>query len=198
MSKIGQPTKTILIIGLGNPGKEHRYNRHNVGFMLLDTLAADLGLEFTRHQLQALVTDGSFNGSKIILAKPQTFMNNSGRSVGPLTRFYRIPSSDLLVAYDDLDLSPGTIQLRPAGGSAGHNGMRSIFGNLGTQAFPRLRIGIGRPPGQMNPADYVLQDFSSDDLQLLDVTLKRAVNCVRLYIQEGIQSAMTKCNSPPE
>jgi len=190
-------TKTKLIIGLGNPGKKHYNNRHNVGFMILDLLANELGFEFTRRQFKALVTDGSFNGSKLILAKPQTFMNHSGRSVGSLTRFYRIPYSDMLVAYDDLDLPPGTMQLRPAGGSAGHNGMRSIFDNLGTQAFPRLRIGIGRPPGRIDPADYVLQDFNSDDQILLEITLKRAVDCVRLYIQEGIQAAMTKFNSPP-
>lgn len=189
-------TKTKLIIGLGNPGKKHYNNRHNVGFMILDLLANELGFEFTRRQFKALVTDGSFNGSKLILAKPQTFMNHSGRSVGSLTRFYRIPYSDMLVAYDDLDLPPGTMQLRPAGGSAGHNGMRSIFDNLGTQAFPRLRIGIGRPPGRMDPADYVLQDFNSDDQPLLEIALKRAVDCVRLYIHEGIQAAMTKFNSP--
>jgi PTH1 family peptidyl-tRNA hydrolase len=123
-------------------------------------------------------------------------MNLSGRSVGSLTRFYRISYSDMLVAYDDLDLPPGTMQLRPAGGSAGHNGMRSIFDNLGTQAFPRLRIGIGRPPGHMDPADYVLQDFNSDDQTLLEIALKRAVDCVRLYIHEGIQAAMTKFNAP--
>jgi PTH1 family peptidyl-tRNA hydrolase len=191
-------TKAKLIIGLGNPGKKHYNNRHNVGFMILDLLANELGFEFTRRQFKALVTDGSFNGSKLILAKPQTFMNHSGRSVGSLTRFYRIPYSDMLVAYDDLDLPPGTMQLRPAGGSAGHNGMRSIFDNLGTQAFPRLRIGIGRPPGRIDPADYVLQDFNSDDQILLEITLKRAVDCVRLYIHEGIQAAMTKFNSPSE
>ncbi len=189
-------TKTKLIIGIGNPGKKHYNNRHNVGFMILDLLANELGFEFTRRQFKALVTDGSFNGSKLILAKPQTFMNHSGRSVGSLTRFYRIPYSDMLVVYDDLDLPPGTMQLRPAGGSAGHNGMRSIFDNLGTQAFPRLRIGIGRPPGRMDPADYVLQDFNSDDQPLLEIALKRAVDCVRLYIHEGIQAAMTKFNSP--
>ena len=189
-------TKTKLIIGLGNPGKKHYNNRHNVGFIILDLLANELGFEFTRRQFKALVTDGSLNGSKLILAKPQTFMNHSGRSVGSLTRFYRIPYSDMLVVYDDLDLPPGTMQLRPAGGSAGHNGMRSIFDNLGTQAFPRLRIGIGRPPGRMDPADYVLQDFNSDDQPLLEIALKRAVDCVRLYIHEGIQAAMTKFNSP--
>ena len=188
---------THLIIGLGNPGKEHNLNRHNVGFMLLDRLAAELGLEFSRHQSSALVTDGHFEGHKIILAKPQTFMNLVGRSAGPLTRFYRIVISDLIVAYDDLDLPLGTIRLRPAGGSAGHKGMQSIFEQLGTEAFPRLRIGIGRPPGQMDPADYVLQDFSQDELQMLEVILGEAIDCIRLFIREGIQAAMTHSNMTP-
>lgn len=188
---------THLIIGLGNPGKEHNLNRHNVGFMLLDQLATELGLTFSRHQFSALYTDGPFEGHKIILAKPQTFMNLVGRSVGPLTRFYRISTSNLIVAYDDLDLPLGTIRLRPAGGSAGHKGMQSIFEQLGTEAFPRLRIGIGRPPGRMDPADYVLQDFSRDELQMLEVILGEAVDCIRLFIREGIQAAMTYSNTTP-
>ena len=190
-------TSTHLIIGLGNPGKEHNLNRHNVGFMLLDQLAAELGLEFSRHQFSTLVADGHFEGHKIILAKPQTFMNLVGRSAGPLTRFYHISTSDLIVAYDDLDLPLGTIRLRPAGGSAGHKGMKSIFEQLGTEAFPRLRIGIGRPPGQMDPADYVLQDFGQDELQMLEVILGEAVDCIYLLIREGIQAAMTHSNSTP-
>jgi len=188
---------TNLIIGLGNPGKEHNLNRHNVGFMLLDQLAAELGLKFSRHQFLALYTDGPFEGHKIILAKPQTFMNLVGRSVGPLTRFYRISTSNLIIAYDDLDLPLGTIRLRPAGGSAGHKGMQSIFEQLGTEAFPRLRIGIGRPPGKMDPADYVLQDFSRDELQMLEVILGEAVDCIHLFIREGIQAAMTYSNTTP-
>ena len=186
---------THLVIGLGNPGKEHNLNRHNVGFMLLDQLAAELGLQFSRHQFSALVTDGHFEGQKLILAKPQTFMNLVGRSVGPLIRFYRISTSDLIVAYDDLDLPLGTIRLRPAGGSAGHKGMQSIFEQLGTEAFPRLRIGIGRPPGRMDPADYVLQDFSQEELQMLEVVLGEAVDGIRLFIREGIQAVMTHSNT---
>ena len=188
---------THLIIGLGNPGKEHKLNRHNIGFMLLDQLAAELGLKFSRHQFSALVTDGHLEGSKIILAKPQTFMNLVGHSVGPLKLFYRISTSDLVVVYDDLDLPLGTIRLRPAGGSAGHKGMQSIFEQLGTEVFPRLRIGIGRPPGQMDPADYVLQDFSPDELQMIKVILGEAVNCIHIFIREGIQAAMTHSNTTP-
>jgi PTH1 family peptidyl-tRNA hydrolase len=190
-------TETYLIIGLGNPGREHRLNRHNVGFMLLDLFAEDLDLTFTRQQAHALVTDEHFEGYKVILAKPQTFMNDSGRSVGSLTRFYRIPPSNLLVAFDDIDLPLGTIRLLAAGGSAGHKGMRSIFDHLGTQEFPRLRIGVSRPPGRMDPADFVLLDFDSDELPVLKDSLNRAVQCLHLFLQQGIQAAMNCCNTSP-
>ena len=188
--------ETYLILGLGNPGKEHRFNRHNTGFMLLDLFADDLGLVFSRHQAHALITDGHFEGYKVILAKPQTFMNASGRSAGLLTRFYRIPPSNMLVVLDDIDLPLGTLKLLEAGGSAGHKGMLSIFNQLGTREFPRLRIGIGRPPGRMDPADYVLQDFSSDELPVLNESLNRAVECLRLFLHEGIKVAMNCCNTP--
>jgi PTH1 family peptidyl-tRNA hydrolase len=186
---------TYLLVGLGNPGKEHRRNRHNAGFMLMDLLAAELGLTFRRRKSLALITDGRLMDRKVILAKPQTYMNLSGRSVGPLMRFYRIPLSNLLIAYDELDLPPGSIRLLPGGGSAGHKGMRSIIEHLATQDFPRLRIGIGRPPGRMDPSDYVLQDFSSEERISLEVTLKRAAECLRLFISEDIQAAMTCCNT---
>jgi PTH1 family peptidyl-tRNA hydrolase len=189
-------TETYLIIGLGNPGKAYRRTRHNAGFMLLDHFAKDLNLPFSRQQANALITDGRFEGKKIILAKPQTFMNASGRSVGLLAHFYRIHPSQLLVVVDDIDLPLGSIKLLPAGGSAGHKGMRSIINHLGTQEFPRLRIGISRPPGRMEPADYVLLDFKADELPLLEDTLNRAHHCLRLYLLEGIQAAMNSCNAP--
>jgi PTH1 family peptidyl-tRNA hydrolase len=188
--------ETYLIIGLGNPGREYRHTRHNAGFMLVHHFAEDLNLSFSRQQANALITDGRFEGKKIILAKPQTFMNASGRSVGLLTHFYRIPPSNLLVILDDIDLPLGSIKLLPAGGSAGHNGMRSIINHLGTQEFPRLRIGISRPPGRMEPADYVLLDFKADELPVLEDTLNRARHCLRLFLLEGIQAAMNSCNVP--
>jgi PTH1 family peptidyl-tRNA hydrolase len=188
--------QTYLIIGLGNPGREHRLNRHNAGFMLLDLFADDYDLTFSRYQAHALITDSHCEGQKVILAKPQTFMNTSGRSACLLTRFYRIPPSNMLVVLDDIDLPLGTIKLFEAGGSAGHKGMRSIFNHIGTQEFPRLRIGIGRPPGRMDPADYVLQDFSSDELPVLQDSLNRAVECLHLFLKEGIQAAMNCCNTP--
>ena len=152
--------ETFLIVGLGNPGREYRETRHNVGFMLLDRLAEKLNARFTRLQSRALVANVPYTPSKagagkcrIILAKPQTFMNLSGQSVRGLIHFYKLPLTNLLVAHDDLDLPPGTIRIRPDGGSAGQKGMTSILERLGTDDFARLRLGIGRPPGQMQATD---------------------------------------------
>ncbi len=192
MTKLSAP---FLIVGLGNPGKEHARNRHNVGFMLLDKLADDFQITFSRRKSNAAVAECLLDEKKVYLAKPQTFMNDSGRSVEALVRFFRIPESQLLVVYDELDLPTGNIRIRPAGGSGGHRGMRSIIHELGTQDFPRMRIGIGRPPGKMDPADFVLQDFSPDEKIEFPLVLKRAAECVRLFIQEGIQSAMNNGNA---
>ncbi|MBA4379992.1 MAG: aminoacyl-tRNA hydrolase, partial [Anaerolinea sp.] len=177
------PENTFLIVGLGNPGREYRENRHNIGFMLVDRLALKLGARFTRLQSKSLVSSVIYNrvgaahstysahGNKIILAKPQTYMNLSGQSVQGLVRFYKLPLTNLLVAHDDLDLPPGTIRIRPDGGSAGQKGMASIIERLGTDEFPRLRLGIGRPPGQMQAPDYVLQDFSAAEMTIISETL---------------------------
>ncbi|MDP3184451.1 MAG: aminoacyl-tRNA hydrolase, partial [Anaerolineales bacterium] len=167
------PENTFLIVGLGNPGREYRENRHNIGFMLVDRLALKLEARFTRLQSKSLVSRAIYNGNKIILAKPQTYMNLSGQSVQGLLRFYKLPLTNLLVAHDDLDLSPGTIRIRPDGGSAGQKGMASILERRGTDEFPRLRLGIGRPPGQMQAPDYVLQNFPVGEMALISETLNR-------------------------
>ena len=152
--------ETYLIVGLGNPGLEYARNRHNVGFHCLDRLAQAHNLDIRRRKKRARVAKGTIAGQQVVLAMPQTFMNESGRAVGPLTQFFQVELERLLVIYDDLDLPPGTIRIRPGGGSGGHKGMRSIIQYLGSQEFARLRIGIGRPPGRMDPADYVLQDIN--------------------------------------
>jgi PTH1 family peptidyl-tRNA hydrolase len=187
-------TETYLIVGLGNPGREYRENRHNVGFMLMDRLAVKLNARFTRLQSKALVASAAYNDGKIILAKPQTFMNLSGQSVQGLVHFYKLPLTNLLVAHDDLDLPPGAIRIRPDGGSAGQKGMTSILERFGTDEFPRLRLGIGRPPGQMQAPDYVLQDFSSGDMSIISETLNRAVEAVLTFVTEGLDAAMNKYN----
>lgn len=184
-----------MIVGLGNPGRAYRENRHNVGFMLLDRLAENIGLSFSRSRHHALFTDAWIEGAKVILVKPQTFMNEAGRAIAPLVRFARIPLPRLLVVFDDLDLPLGTLRLRPIGGSSGHKGMRSIIQHLGSQDFPRLRVGIGRPPGRMDPRVYVLKDFGREERPALEITLQRGVVCVRTLISEGIEIAMTRFNA---
>jgi PTH1 family peptidyl-tRNA hydrolase len=193
--------ETFLIIGLGNPGREYRETRHNVGFMLLDRLAARLRVRFTRLQSRALMASASYavqkdgaEESRIILAKPQTFMNLSGQSVQGLIHFYKVPLTNLLVAHDDLDLPPGTIRIRPDGGSAGQKGMKSILERLGTDVFPRLRLGIGHPPGQMQAPDYVLQEFSKSERVLISETLDRAAEAVLTFVGEDLDTAMNKYN----
>ena len=187
-------TETYLIIGLGNPGREYRETRHNVGFMLLDRLTVKLNARFTRLQSRALVASANYLERKIILAKPQTFMNLSGQSVQGLIHFYKLPLENLLIAHDDLDLPVGTIRIRPDGSSAGQKGMLSTIERLGTDEFPRLRLGIGRPPGQMHAPDYVLQDFSKADLAVISETLNRAMEAALAWVTDGLEAAMNKYN----
>ena len=186
--------ETFLIVGLGNPGREYRENRHNIGFLLADRLALNLKARFTRLQAKALVASTIYQERKIILAKPQTFMNLSGQSVQGLIHFYKLPLTNILIAHDDLDLPPGTIRIRPDGGSAGQKGMSSILERLGTDEFPRLRLGVGRPPGQMQAPDYVLQDFTTGERTLISETLDRAVEAALVFVTEGLEVAMNQYN----
>jgi PTH1 family peptidyl-tRNA hydrolase len=186
--------QTYLIVGLGNPGREYRDTRHNIGFMVVDHLAERLGVRFSRMQFKALVTDGRYQGHKVLLAKPQTYMNRSGGAVGSLVNFYKLPMDNLLVVYDDVDLPFESIRIRPEGGSGGHRGMKSIIAQLGTQAYPRMRLGIGRPPGRMEAADYVLKAFSNDEDGFLAVFLDRAAEAALAYLAQGIEQAMNRYN----
>lgn len=183
----------FLIVGLGNPGREYKGHRHNIGFMAVERLGAAWNIPLTRAQGRSLVGLGQFGGQALALAKPQTFMNLSGQAVSSLVRFYKIPLAQLLVLYDDLDLPPGALRLRPAGGAGGHNGMRSIITHLGPE-FPRLRLGIGRPPGRMDPAAFVLQDFTPADQAWVDEVLATAVAAVAAFITEGLEAAMNRYN----
>jgi PTH1 family peptidyl-tRNA hydrolase len=189
-----QAPSEYLIVGLGNPGPKYAANRHNVGFHCVERLALAHDLTFDRRQKRARVARGTIQGQRVVLAKPQTFMNKSGRAVVPLAHFYKVHLERLLVIYDDLDLPLGTVRLRPEGGSGGHKGMRSIIEHLGTQDFSRLRIGIGRPPGRMDPAAYVLQDFSAEEEELLVETLERAVDAIEAWMTEGVEVAMNQYN----
>lgn len=193
-SKIEMNEYTFLIAGLGNPGREYAGNRHNVGFMLVDRLASHLGASFSRLESKALICKTEYQGKRIILAKPQTYMNLSGQAVGALVRYYKIPLERMLVAYDDVDLPLGTLRLRPGGGSAGQKGMKSIIERLGSQDFPRLRIGIDRPPGRMDAAAYVLQDFSRQQAEFLPALLDRGVEAVLVFVTLGLEAAMNQFN----
>jgi peptidyl-tRNA hydrolase, PTH1 family len=192
------PETTYLLIGLGNPGREYRDNRHNVGFMLIDRLIVRLNARGMKVQSKAIVTTATYEDRKLILAKPQTYMNLSGQSAQGLLNFYKLPIENMLVAHDDLDLPFGTIRIRPGGGPGGQKGMASTIERLGTKDFPRLRIGIGRPPGRMDPAAYVLQDFSRDEMKILSEIVDRAAEAALTFVVEGLNKAMNKYNGSVE
>jgi peptidyl-tRNA hydrolase, PTH1 family len=190
----GSMEDVSLIVGLGNPGREHSTTRHNVGFRTVDRLAGTLDLAFTRQRFEAFVASGARGGRKVILAKPQTYMNLSGGSVAALVRFFQVPLDRLLVCADDIDLPLGKVRLRPFGGSGGHRGMRSIITALGSQTFARLRIGVSRPPGAMQAADYVLQDFDRQEQAEVEAAIARAAEAVLTFLDDGLESAMNRFN----
>ncbi len=183
----------LLIAGLGNPGREYGSNRHNIGFMAVNRLAEAYDIALTRVQQRAIIGNGRIGGQSVILCKPQTYMNRSGEAVGGLARFYKIETPQILVVYDELDLPFGSVRLRKQGGSGGHNGMKSVIRHIGND-FPRLRLGVGRPPGRMDPAAYLLQDFKKDDFSVLDELLDDAVAAIVSFINEGVELAMTRHN----
>lgn len=183
-----------LIVGLGNPGPEYRQTRHNFGFMVADQLAEELQIRFKRVKFKAMIGEGKTGGKSVILAKPLTFMNDSGQAVAALMKYFKVPLENLLVLHDDLDLPLGTIRLRPQGGTSGQRGMASIVEKLGTQNFPRLRLGISRPPGQMDPVEYVLQKFSPGELELQKMVTRQAAEAALLFIHSGLETAMNKYN----
>lgn len=185
-----------LIVGLGNPGSEYAAHRHNIGFQVVQALAGAHGLSFSRRRGKARVAEGRVGGRPVLLAQPQTFMNLSGQAVGRLSRVYGIPPERVLVVSDDLDLPLGRLRLRPEGGSGGHKGMRSIIESLGTRDFPRLRVGIDRPPGRMDPADYVLEPFDEDQEPVVAEAVLQAVLAIERWLAEGIVTAMEEFNRP--
>ena len=192
------PETSYLLVGLGNPGREYRDSRHNVGFMLVDRIAVRLGARGMKVQSKAIVTTAMYEDRKLILAKPQTYMNLSGQSVQGLIHFYKLPLANVLIAHDDLDIPFGTILVRPGGGPGGQRGMASTIEQLGTKDFPRLRIGIGRPPGRMDPSAYVLQDFTRDEMKILSEILDRAADAALEFVVNGLDKAMNKYNGSVE
>jgi PTH1 family peptidyl-tRNA hydrolase len=186
--------ETYLVVGLGNPGREYRNTRHNMGFLAVDAMIQKLGFSSSKVQSKAIINTGNVQGQKVILAKPQTYMNLSGQAVSGLVNFYKIPLDHLLVINDDVDIPFGTIRIRPGGGSAGQKGVGSIIEKLGTQEFARMRLGVGRPPGQMSTPDYVLQQFSKDEEEFLKNFLEKAALAVEEFILNGLEAAMNKFN----
>jgi PTH1 family peptidyl-tRNA hydrolase len=191
-------TEMYLIVGLGNPGKKYENTRHNVGFRVVDELAGKYGLTFSREERKALVTSGAILDKKVLLAKPQTYMNLSGDSVVALVNFYKIELPRMIVVCDDLDLPLGTLRIRKAGSSGGQNGLKHIIERMGTQEIARLRFGIGRPPGRMDPIGHVLQPFQGDDDILAREVTTRAVKALETWLTEGVDLAISRHNGSGE
>lgn len=183
-----------LIIGLGNPGRSYVHTRHNVGFDCLELLARDLRLPLVRKERQSLVGVGEWEGRRLVLAQPQTYMNLSGLAVSALLRKYRAPLANLLVVYDDMDLPLGTLRIRERGSAAGHHGMESIIASLKSQDFPRLRIGIGRAEERDQHVEQLLSRFSAGERRIIQDALDQAVAAIKTILVEGIEVAMNRFN----
>ncbi|GFG74879.1 aminoacyl-tRNA hydrolase [Mycobacterium botniense] len=180
----------LLVVGLGNPGPHYAHTRHNLGFMVADLLAARLGSKFKVHKRSgAEVVTGRLGGRPVVLAKPRSYMNESGRHVLPLAKFYSVSPPDIIVIHDDLDLEFGRIRLKRGGGEGGHNGLRSVAAALGTKDFQRVRIGIGRPPGRKDPADFVLEPFTATERPEVPAICEQAADATELLIRLGLEPA---------
>ena len=194
---------TFLVVGLGNPGPGYAFNRHNVGQMVVDVLAERTGAKFKSHKAGAVVAEGRLTGSsaagiggpKLILAKSTGYMNTSGRPVSGLLKFYGVPLANLIVIHDELDIPAADVRIKVGGGHAGHNGLRDIIAACGGPEFTRVRVGIGRPPGQMATADFVLKDFGTVERKELPVTLEISADAVEAIVRDGVGPAKQKFHS---
>ncbi|MDT5221320.1 MAG: peptidyl-tRNA hydrolase, family [Mycobacterium sp.] len=186
----------LLVVGLGNPGDNYARTRHNVGFMVADLLAGRLGSKFKAHKRSgAEVATGRLAGRSVVLAKPRCYMNESGRQVGPLAKFYSVQPADIIVLHDELDLDFGRIRLKLGGGEGGHNGLRSVASALGTKDFQRVRIGIGRPPGRKDPATFVLEPFSASERSEVPTICEQAADATELLIELGLEPAQNRVHA---
>lgn len=202
-----------MIVGLGNPGPQYSRNRHNIGFQVVDILAERHDIPLSRAKYNALYGLGTLghahapgrsrlliedmSDQRVLIVRPLTFMNLCGNAVAPMANYYRVEPQDIFVIYDELDLPSGKLRLRPFGGSGGHNGMKSLIRMLGTDRFPRARVGIGRPRTPMSPADYVLQNFSVDEEIIFETLRKQIADAVETWLHHGIDLAMNRFNSAP-
>lgn len=185
-----------LVVGLGNPGPNYAQTRHNLGFMVADRLAARLGSNFKVHKRSgAEIVTGRLGGRSVVLAKPRCYMNESGRQVGPLAKFYSVPAADVLIIHDELDIDFGQIRLKLGGGEGGHNGLRSVASALGTKDFQRVRIGVGRPPGRKDPAAFVLENFTATERPEVPTICEQAADATELLIELGLEAAQNRVHT---
>jgi PTH1 family peptidyl-tRNA hydrolase len=185
-----------LVVGLGNPGPNYAQTRHNLGFMVADRLAGRLGSNFKVHKRSgAEIATGRLGGRSVVLAKPRCYMNESGRQVGPLAKFYSVAAADVVIIHDELDIDFGQIRLKLGGGEGGHNGLRSVANALGTKDFQRVRIGIGRPPGRKDPATFVLENFSTAERPEVPTMCEQAADATELLIELGLEPAQNRVHA---
>ena len=178
-----------LVVGLGNPGPKYAGNRHNVGFMVVDAMAAEKGERWKAHKAHAEVAETRIDGVSVVLAKPRTFMNLSGGPIAGLARFYKVPMERIIVVHDDMDIDYGALKLKKGGGSGGHNGLKSTTSSLSGPDYLRVRFGVGRPPVRMDPTAFVLRDLSSTEGQELDLNVGRAADAVLTILTDGLGRA---------
>ncbi|MCU1624558.1 MAG: Peptidyl-tRNA hydrolase [Frankiales bacterium] len=187
-----------LVVGLGNPGPSYAGNRHNVGFMVLDLLADRVGARFRAHKGRADTVEGRLAGQRVVLAKPKCYMNESGGPVASLRDFFKIPADRIVVVHDELDIPFDTLRLKLGGGDNGHNGLRSLTTSLGTKDYLRTRVGIGRPPGRQDPADFVLKDFSGAERKQLPLLVDRAADAVEALVSGSLETAQNTFHVDPD
>lgn len=183
-----------IIAGLGNPGSEYAATKHNVGFMLVDALADKLGIDSWQDKFEARIAQGFLGTEKIILVKPMTYMNESGRAVGPLLSYYKLAPEDLIVVHDDMDIPAGTVRIRKKGSAGGHNGIKSVLAHVGDEHFARVRIGIGRPLPGWTVINHVLAPFSAEDKPKIKEAIEYLLPAVECIVQEDVDMAMNKFN----
>ena len=186
----------LLVVGLGNPGPRYATTRHNLGFVVADLLAERMGSNFKAHKKSgADVVTGRLAGHPVVLGKPRSYMNESGRQVAALANFYSVPPSDLIIVHDELDIEFGKIRVKQGGGEAGHNGVRSVSAALATKDYLRVRIGIGRPPGRKDPAAFVLENFTAAERREVPVICERAADATELLIKLGLEAAQNQVHA---
>ncbi|MGI9553423.1 MAG: aminoacyl-tRNA hydrolase [Thermodesulfobacteriota bacterium] len=184
----------FLIVGLGNPGNEYELTRHNIGFIVLDNFAIKAGIEISKSGYRGLYGKGEYLNNTLYLLKPQTFMNRSGESVKEIKNFYKIPSKQMIVIHDELDISLGNLKVKAGGGTAGHNGLESIKADIGKSDFTRVRVGIGKPDLKGKTVKHVLSSFHKEEIEILNETIKKATDAINEIISNGARSAMNKYN----